>query len=104
MRFHALKLTVVVAGVGLLAGACGERPVDRALTGGAMQADEAGREHRGARDLERSRREDHRSEAEREEEYAERIFQGRRTFSGEPGKTMLPAHRVATVTIVRIGL
>ena len=37
MRFHVLKVTVAIAGLGLLT-ACGERPVDRALTGGAIGA------------------------------------------------------------------
>ena len=38
MRFHVLKVTVAIAGLGLLTTACGERPVDRALTGGAIGA------------------------------------------------------------------
>ncbi len=35
---HKLTLSIAVAGLGLLTGACGERPVDRALTGGAIGA------------------------------------------------------------------
>ena len=35
---HTLKLTLAIAGLGLLTAACGERPVDRALTGGAIGA------------------------------------------------------------------
>ena len=38
MRFHVLKVGVVIAGLGLLTTACGQRPVDRALTGGAIGA------------------------------------------------------------------
>src|SRR4029453_15240547 len=38
MRFHALKVGGAIAGLGLLTAACGERPVDRALTGGAIGA------------------------------------------------------------------
>jgi len=38
MRFHGLMVTVAIAGLGLLTAACGERPVDRALTGGAIGA------------------------------------------------------------------
>ena len=35
---QSLKVTVVVAGLALLTTACGNRPVDRALTGGAIGA------------------------------------------------------------------
>jgi osmotically inducible lipoprotein OsmB len=35
---QSLKVTVVVAGLALLTAACGDRPVDRALTGGAIGA------------------------------------------------------------------
>ena len=35
---HTTKLAVAVIGVGLMTAACGERPVDRALTGGAIGA------------------------------------------------------------------
>jgi osmotically inducible lipoprotein OsmB len=38
MRFPVLMVTVAIAGLCLLTGACGERPVDRALTGGAIGA------------------------------------------------------------------
>ena len=38
MKFYALRMTVAIAGLGLLTAACGERPVDRALTGGAIGA------------------------------------------------------------------
>ena len=38
MTFHVMRLTVAIAGLGLLTAACGERPVDRALTGGAIGA------------------------------------------------------------------
>ena len=38
MSFRVLKLAVAIAGLGLLTAACGERPVDRALTGGAIGA------------------------------------------------------------------
>jgi len=38
MTFHVVKLSVAIAGLGLLTAACGERPVDRALTGGAIGA------------------------------------------------------------------
>ena len=38
MSFHGVKLSVAIAGLGLLTAACGERPVDRALTGGAIGA------------------------------------------------------------------
>ena len=38
MSFHVLKLSVVIAGVSSLTAACGQRPVDRALTGGAIGA------------------------------------------------------------------
>jgi len=39
MRIQTSKLAVVaVVGLGLLTAACGERPVDRALTGGAIGA------------------------------------------------------------------
>jgi len=35
---QSMKLTVAVMALGLLTAACGERPVDRALTGGAIGA------------------------------------------------------------------
>ena len=35
---QSLKVTVVVAGLALLTAACGDRPIDRALTGGAIGA------------------------------------------------------------------
>ena len=35
---QSLKVTVAVAGLALLTAACGDRPVDRALTGGAIGA------------------------------------------------------------------
>ena len=38
MTLHVVKLSVAIAGLGLLTAACGERPVDRALTGGAVGA------------------------------------------------------------------
>ena len=38
MTFHGVKQSVAIAGLGLLTAACGERPVDRALTGGAIGA------------------------------------------------------------------
>jgi len=38
MRNHTWKVAAMVAGLGLLTAACGERPVDRALTGGAIGA------------------------------------------------------------------
>jgi hypothetical protein len=38
MRFHVLMVTLAIAGLGLLSAGCGERPVDRALTGGAIGA------------------------------------------------------------------
>lgn len=37
MGFNALKLSAAIIGLGSLT-ACGERPVDRALTGGAIGA------------------------------------------------------------------
>ena len=36
MRFQVLTVAVAISGLGLLTAACGERPVDRALTGGAI--------------------------------------------------------------------
>jgi osmotically inducible lipoprotein OsmB len=38
MMSQSLKMTVAVVALGLLTAACGERPVDRALTGGAIGA------------------------------------------------------------------
>jgi osmotically inducible lipoprotein OsmB len=38
MIAQSLKVTIVVGGLALLTAACGERPVDRALTGGAIGA------------------------------------------------------------------
>jgi len=38
MTKRALKLPAALVCVGLLTAACGERPVDRALTGGAIGA------------------------------------------------------------------
>ncbi|MBX9874220.1 MAG: bacteriocin [Beijerinckiaceae bacterium] len=38
MTFHVVKVAVAIAGLGLLTTACGQRPVDRALTGGAIGA------------------------------------------------------------------
>ena len=38
MTFLVVKLSVAIAGLGLLTSACGERPVDRARTGGAIGA------------------------------------------------------------------
>lgn len=38
MNRQTAKLTIAVLGLGLLTAACGERPVDRALTGGAIGA------------------------------------------------------------------
>jgi hypothetical protein len=35
---HSLRLATAVMTLGLLTAACGERPVDRALTGGAIGA------------------------------------------------------------------
>jgi hypothetical protein len=35
MGLDALRPTVAIAGIGLSTAACGERPVDRALTGAA---------------------------------------------------------------------
>ena len=38
MISQTLKITVAVAGLALLTAGCGDRPVDRALTGGAIGA------------------------------------------------------------------
>jgi uncharacterized membrane protein len=38
MTNHKTRLAVAVVALGLLTAACGERPVDRALTGGAIGA------------------------------------------------------------------
>jgi len=38
MTSHGLKLIAAVVGLGMATAACGERPVDRALTGGAIGA------------------------------------------------------------------
>lgn len=38
MGLGGMKLIVVIVGLGLLTAACGQRPVDRALTGGAIGA------------------------------------------------------------------
>jgi len=38
MRIQTSKLALAVVSLGLLTAACGERPVDRALTGGAIGA------------------------------------------------------------------
>ena len=38
MLSQSLKITIAVLGFGLLTAACGDRPVDRALTGGAIGA------------------------------------------------------------------
>jgi osmotically inducible lipoprotein OsmB len=35
---HSLRVMVTMAGLALLTSACGDRPVDRALTGGAIGA------------------------------------------------------------------
>jgi hypothetical protein len=38
MNKQTARLAIAVVGLGLLTAACGERPVDRALTGGAIGA------------------------------------------------------------------
>lgn len=38
MITHTVKLAIAMSGLALLTAGCGERPVDRALTGGAIGA------------------------------------------------------------------